>query len=164
MRGRIDSASRLISAPPEALYSAFAEPDAMEQWLPPSNMTGRMLHFDFREGGSYRMRLTYTGAHQGRGKSSEDTDDAEIRVTRLEKARRIEQEVTFRSSDPAFSGIMHMIWTFAPEGAGTRVTVQAENVPEGIHPEDHEAGLNSSLQNLASFVEGRTDSPQGDSR
>lgn len=33
----------------------------MEQWVPPNNMTATMLHFDFREGGSYRMRLTYKG-------------------------------------------------------------------------------------------------------
>lgn len=126
----------------------------MEQWIPPSNMTGEMLHFDFREGGSYRMRLTYADPHLGRGKSSEDADDVDVRVTRLEEGRRVEQEVTFDSADPAFSGIMRMIWTFKPEQAGTLVTVRAENVPEGIRPEEHEAGLSSSLANLAGFTEG----------
>lgn len=56
---RVDSASRLIQASPAAIYRAFAEPGAMEQWLPPGDMVGQMLHFDFRDGGSYRMRLLY---------------------------------------------------------------------------------------------------------
>lgn len=155
MTTRIDSASRLISATPTAVYRAFAAPGAMEQWIPPSNMTGTMLHFDFREGGSYRMRLTYAEPQKGRGKSSEDSDEVEVRLTKLEDGQRIEQEVTFESEDPAFSGIMRMIWTFQSEEDGTLVTVRAENVPEGIRPEDHEAGLNSSLKNLAGFVEGK---------
>lgn len=151
MTTRIDSASRLISASPKAVYRAFAEPGAMERWIPPSNMTGNMLHFDFREGGSYRMRLTYAEPQQGQGKTSEDFDEVDVRLTKIEDGQRIEQEVIFESEDPAFSGIMRMIWTFEPEGNGTLVTVRAENVPEGIRPEDHEAGLNSSLDNLAGF-------------
>lgn len=154
MTRRIDAASRLISATPGALYAAFAEPGAMERWMPPSDMTGQMVHFDFREGGSYRMRLTYPEPYRGRGKSSDDADDVEVRVTRLEEGRTIEQEVTFDSRDPAFRGIMRMTWTFEPEQDGTRVSVRAENVPEGIRPEEHEAGLSSSLDNLAAFTEG----------
>ena len=153
MSTRIDSASRLISASPRAVYRAFAEPRAMEQWIPPRNMTGKMLHFDFREGGSYRMRLTYAEPQQGQGKTSEDSDEVEVHLTKLEDGRRIEQEVTFESEDPAFSGIMRMVWTFQPERDGTLVMVLAENVPEGIRPEDHEAGMKSSLESLAGFVE-----------
>jgi uncharacterized protein YndB with AHSA1/START domain len=153
MTPRIDSASRLISASPQTVYRAFAEPGAMERWLPPDNMTGKMMHFDFREGGSYRMRLTYAAPQQGRGKTSEDSDEVEVRLTKLEDGQRIEQDVLFESEDPAFGGIMRVIWTFQSEGNGTLVTVRAENVPEGIPREDHEAGLKSSLENLAGFVE-----------
>ncbi len=153
MTTRIDSASRLIAASPMALYRAFAEPGAMERWIPPSNMTGKMMHFDFREGGSYRMRLTYAEPQQGRGKTSKDSDEVEVRIAKLEDGRQIEQEVTFQSEDSAFSGNMRMIWTFEPQGDATLVTVRAENVPSGIRPEDHEAGMKSSLENLAAFVE-----------
>jgi uncharacterized protein YndB with AHSA1/START domain len=153
MASRIDSATRLISASPMTVYQAFAEPGAMERWLPPGNMTGEMLHFDFREGGSYRMRLAYGEPQHGRGKTSEDSDEVEVRLTRLEYGRRIEQEITFESADPAFAGVMRMIWTFEPEDVGTRVTIRAANVPEGIRPEEHDAGLNSSLGKLAGFLE-----------
>jgi uncharacterized protein YndB with AHSA1/START domain len=153
MTSRIDSASRLIQATPQAIYRAFAEPGAMERWLPPDDMTGAMLHFDFREGGSYRMRLTYARSDQGRGKTSEDADEVAVRLTRLEEGRRIEQQVMFESEDPSFAGVMRMIWTFQPRDDGTLVTIRAEGVPEGIRPEDHEAGLISSLEKLAGFVE-----------
>lgn len=153
MTSRIDSASRLIQATPQAIYRAFAEPGAMERWLPPDGMTGAMLHFDFREGGSYRMRLTYAQSGQGRGKTSEDADEVAVRLTRLEEGRRIEQQVMFESEDPSFAGVMRMIWTFQPRDDGTLVTIRAEDVPEGIRPEDHEAGLISSLEKLAGFVE-----------
>ena len=124
----------------------------MERWIPPGNMTGRMLHFDFRAGGSYRMRLTYADPQQGRGKSSDDSDEVEVRLTKLEPGRRIEQQITFESEDPTFAGTMRMIWTFEPAESGTVVTVCAGNVPSGIQPEDHEAGMNASLRNLAAFV------------
>ena len=155
MSPRIDSASRSISASPGKIYRAFAEPGEMERWLPPGNMVGRMLHFDFRQGGSYRMRLTYNESQQGTGKTSDDADEVEVRLTSLEPGKRIEQEVVFESDDPAFSGTMKMTWAFRPRGDRTLVSVRAENVPVGISPEDHEEGLNASLDNLAAFVEWR---------
>lgn len=142
-----------MQAPPEAIYHAFTESGTLERWLPPSNMTGEVLHLDFREGGTYRMRLTYKDQQTGQGKTSETSDEMEVRITRLESGRRIEQEIVFESDDPAFAGTMRMVWTFEPLGSGTLATVRAENVPAGIQPEDHEAGMKSTLDNLAAFVE-----------
>ncbi len=71
MSSRVDTASKLVSVSPSAVYRAFAERGAMEKWLPPTGMTGTMLDFDFREGGSYRMRLTYMDPQQGQGKTSD---------------------------------------------------------------------------------------------
>lgn len=150
---RVDQASRRIGASPRDIYAAFSVPGAMEQWLPPGGMGGEMLDFDFREGGSYRMRLTYGGPHEGHGKTSGGADEVHVRLTRLDDGRRIEQEVTFESEDPAFSGVMRMAWTFQPEGAGTLVTVCAGDVPRGIRKEEHQVGLDASLANLAAFVE-----------
>lgn len=150
---RVDTAFRQIAAPADVIYRAFAMPGAMERWLPPDNMTGEMLHFDFREGGSYRMRLKYAESQRGSGKTSEDYDEVDVRLTKLEDSRRIEQDVSFESEDDAFSGVMRMTWTFQPKAHGTLVTVRAENVPDGIRPEDHEAGLSASLAQLANFVE-----------
>lgn len=125
----------------------------MERWMPPRNMTATMLHFDFQEGGSYRMRLTYKDPEDGRGKTSEDADEVDVRFVRLIDAKQIEQAVTFESDDSAFSGVMRMTWTFEHVENGTRVTIRAEDVPRGIRPEDHQTGMNATLDNLASFLE-----------
>lgn len=152
-RRRIDKAFRIIHASPSLIYRAFAEPGAMERWLPPRGMTGTMLAFDFREGGRYRMLLTYQHPDHSPGKTSEHSDEVEVRFVRLVTDKRIEQSVSFNSKDPAFAGEMKITWTFEESERGTAVTVCCENVPTGIRPGDHEAGLTSTLENLAAFAE-----------
>jgi uncharacterized protein YndB with AHSA1/START domain len=150
---RVDEATRVIQASPSVLYRAFEDPSALESWLPPKGMTGHVLAFDFRDGGSYRMRLVYSDKGKSRGKSSGDTDEVEVRFVRLIKDLYIEQAVTFDSDDPRFSGEMTVAWHFSVVLGGTKVTVRCESVPEGISRDDHQAGLSSSLQNLARFAE-----------
>ena len=87
------------------------------------------------------------------GKTSDDSDEVQAQVVNLEPGQRVVQEINFESDDPSFAGTMRMTWTFEPSDDGTCVTVCAENVPEGIRPEDHQAGLNSTLSNLARFTE-----------
>jgi len=94
---RIDKASRLINAPPSKIYEAFATPDALETWLPPQGMTGRVLAHDFRKGGLYRMRLSYDELEHTPGKTSEHSDEVEVRFVRLVPNERIEQTVTFNT-------------------------------------------------------------------
>lgn len=149
---RVDTASKLIHAPAKTLYEAFATADAVETWLPPQGMTGRMLAFAFREGGAYRLRLTYDEAHGAPGKTTDDADEVEVRFARLVPHERIEQAVTFESNEPAFAGEMRMTWLFEPAQNGTLVTVRCEDVPVGIGAEDHQAGLSSTLSNLAKYV------------
>ena len=153
MPGRVDIASKLIHASASTIYRAFATPGAMETWLPPEGMTGRMLAFAFREGGSYRMRLTYDEPQHTPGKTSGDADEVEVYFVKLVPDERIEQAVTFKSEDPAFSGEMRITWTLESVQNGTFVTVRCENVPTGIRREDHQAGLSSTLSNLAAFAE-----------
>jgi len=154
MSDRVDTASKLIHASASAIYRAFATPDAMEAWLPPEGMTGRILTFAFREGGLYRMRLTYDDPQHTPGKTSENADEVEVSFVRLVPGARIEQAVTFHSDDAAFSGKMRVTWMFDSVPDGTFVTVRCDNVPVGIRAEDHQAGLASTLSNLAAFVEG----------
>jgi uncharacterized protein YndB with AHSA1/START domain len=153
MSKRIDKASRLINAPASMIYEAFATPVALETWLPPKGMTGNVLAHDFREGGMYRMRLTYGELEHTPGKTSEHSDEVEVRFVKLVPNQRIEQVVTFNTENTEFAGEMRITWVFDKLEKGTKVTVLCENVPEGIRPEDHEAGLNSTLENLALFAE-----------
>ena len=142
-----------IEATPEALYSAFADAEKLMRWLPPGTMTGRALEYDFREGGRYRIALTHDDATPGSaGKTTDRTDVSTGSFLSLEPGRRIVQSVEFESTDAAFAGEMIMTWSFEPTAVGSTVTIVAENVPPGISQADHDAGLRSSLENLAKFM------------
>jgi uncharacterized protein YndB with AHSA1/START domain len=151
---RTDRASRLIHARPEIVYRAFVDADALIRWLPPEGMRGQMLDFDPQPGGGYRMALHYLDAeHEAPGRSGEDVDVVEGRFIAMVPGRKIVQSAVFEAEDPAFAGTMTINWLFEPAGNATRVAVVCENVPAGIRKADHDAGLKSSLANLAAFVE-----------
>jgi uncharacterized protein YndB with AHSA1/START domain len=150
---RTDNASLVIAAQPDDIYRAFSDPVALMAWLPPENMAGRVLEYDFREGGSYRIELNYgEAASPGAGKTAERTDISSGRFLSLTPSKRIVQSVQFESADASFAGEMLMTWTFDSLDEGTRVTITADNVPPGISKADHDAGLRSSLENLAVYL------------
>lgn len=148
---RIDTANRMIEASAETVYAAFADPVAWEQWLPPTGMTGHVQEFDFREGGRYRLTLHYAD-EPGAGKTTTDEDVSQGTFIKLVPNELVVQRIVFESDDPTFAGTMLMTWKLEPVARATRVTMTAENVPSGISPEDHQAGLRSTLDNLAAFV------------
>ena len=149
---RIDTASLIIAAPAETIYGAFIDAEALLAWLPPEGMTGELLEFEPRPGGALRMALHY--GTPGHGKTTADTDVVESEFAELVPGQRVVQLVRFRSDDPAFAGIMRMVWDLEPAEGGTRVIFLAEDVPPGISMEDHDAGLRSSLENLKVYVMG----------
>ena len=151
---RTDVASRVISASPENIYDALIDPDALTAWLPPAGMSGRFEHFDARPGGSYRLVLNYAAGSTGMGKATANTDIVEARFLDLVRGVRVVQAVDFVSDDPAYSSTMVMTWELSPVDGGTRVEIRADNVPAGISAEDHAAGLESSLKNLAAHLDG----------
>ena len=152
---RIDRASALVAAGPARVYAALVDADALVEWLPPAGMSARFDHFDPRVGGGYRLVLTYVGDSGSPGKSTAESDVVEARWTELVPGTRVAQAVRFESEDPAFAGTMTMTWNLEPAGGDTtRVEIRAEDVPPGISAEDHAAGLESSLRNLADYLTG----------
>jgi uncharacterized protein YndB with AHSA1/START domain len=150
---RIDTASLLVSADAKTVYDAFADPTALVNWLPPEDMQGRVIEYEFRPGGAYRIELTYPDeTAPDVGKTTGRTDVSFGRFLALEPNERIVQSVEFEAEDPAFAGEMTLTWFFETVAGSTRVTVAAESVPPGIAQADHLAGLRSSLENLSRFV------------
>src|SRR5690554_2674852 len=151
---RIDSASRFIKASPKTIYKAFVDPRALVSWLPPKGMKGHIYEFDARDGGAYRMSLTYVETdHSTQGKTSEDVDLVKGRFLEFSPNKRVVQLVEFESEDPVYAGEMIMTWTLTSDPKGTKVSIICENVPEGIRKEDHDVGLRSTLDNLAAYTE-----------
>jgi uncharacterized protein YndB with AHSA1/START domain len=144
----------MIAVPPEQVYVALVDPEALVAWLPPSGMTGKFERFDLRPGGSYRMVLTYADSAVSTGKATTDSDVVEVRFAEIVPGVRIVQAVDFVSDDPAYSGTMTMTWEVTAVEGGTRVDITADDVPDGISAEDHAAGLSSSLANLADYLQG----------
>ena len=75
---------RVLRAPPERVYRAFLDPDAMAKWLPPHGFTGKVHQMDARVGGGYRMSFTNFGtgkSHSFGGRYVELTPHERIRYT-----------------------------------------------------------------------------------
>lgn len=146
--------SKSIKAPPEAVYRAFTDPEALAVWLAPGDMIGKVHSFDYRVGGGYQMSLYYPSSETNmRGKTSEKEDRYTARFVELTPPRRIVEAITFDSGDPAFAGEMIMEVILEDEDGGTRVSILFKDIPSGIRPEDNEVGTQSALEKLARYVE-----------
>lgn len=146
--------SKRIEASPEALYRAFTDPAALEIWLVPGTMTGKIHTFDLRAGGGYQMSLYYPASEpEHRGKTAAREDRYTARFVELIPLTRIVEAITFDTTDPALAGEMTMTVTLEQRDSGTEVTIQFDHIPPGIRPEDNDAGTQSSLEKLARYVE-----------
>lgn len=153
--GRIDTVSKVIAASPHVLYQTFMNPDALIKWLPPEGMSGEVDQFEPHAGGKYRLILYYEGEETTAGKTTENSDVSEGTFVELVPDMKIVMSGVFESDDPNFEGVLTMTWYFEENLEGTKVTVIAENVPQGISKDDHIDGLTSSLENLEYFAETR---------
>lgn len=149
---RTDMAARVVPSTPSGVYEALTDAHALLRWLPPPGMTARLCEFDARVGGGYRMTLTYREPPEGGGKTNGDSDEVTVRFLALEPTRKVVQEVSFASDDPAYDGTMTMTWSLAVAADGTEVTVRCDDVPPGIDPEEHLTGLAESLSQLAEYL------------
>ncbi len=151
---RTDKASRRIAAPAETIYRALVNAEVLAAWLPPIGMTARIELFEPWPGGRYRMILTHEDPDETMsGKTTHDSDVVNGTFVELIPERRVVQDIDFEADDPAFAGTMRMTWSLNEAGGETEVAIVCMNVPEGIRKKDHDAGLSSTLENLASFVE-----------
>lgn len=116
-------------------------------------MRGQVERWDPRPGGGFRMVLVHLDP-DSHGKTSDATDVIDVEFADLVPPERVVQRAVFEADDPSYAGTMTMTWHLGAAGDGTEVTVTATDVPPGIDQAVHEAGIASSLANLASYVEG----------
>lgn len=133
---------RVIAAPPERVYRAFIDPDAMAKWLPPHGFTGRVLEMNAKVGGKYRMQFTNLSngqVHAFGGKYLE-----------LVPNERIVNTDVF--DDPNLKGEMRTTVTFKAVSVGTEMHVEQSGIPAAIPVEGCYLGWQDSLQLLTLLV------------
>jgi uncharacterized protein YndB with AHSA1/START domain len=133
----------VLRAPPERIYRAFLDADAMAKWLPPHGFTGKVHELDVRAGGRYRMSFTNfsTGhAHSFGGEYLELVPGERIRHTD-------------RFDDPNLPGEMRTTISLKKVSCGTELSVVQEGIPEVIPVEACYLGWQESLTLLAQLVE-----------
>jgi uncharacterized protein YndB with AHSA1/START domain len=134
---------RVLRAPPERVYRAFLDADAMAKWLPPNGFTCKVYQLDAKVGGVHKMAFTNftTGdSHSFGGKYIELTPHERIRYTD-------------QFDDPNLPGEMQVTVTLKQVSVGTELNVVQESIPEIIPPEACYLGWQESLILLAKLVE-----------
>jgi uncharacterized protein YndB with AHSA1/START domain len=134
---------RVLSAPPERVYRAFLDADALAKWLPPFGFTGKVEHLDPRVGGSYKMSFTNfsTGTpHSFRGEYLE--------LKPLELIR-----YTDRFEDPQLPGEIRVTVKLKPVSCGTELDIVQEGLPAVIPVDACCLGWQESLLQLAQLVQ-----------
>jgi uncharacterized protein YndB with AHSA1/START domain len=143
-----------INAPCERVYRAFLDARDVQEWMVPTGMTSHVHAFDGREGGAFRVSLTYEAPGE-RGKSSEHTDTYHGRFVELVPNQRIVEVLEFETDNPELQGEMTMTITLTNADGGTDLVAAHDGLPRGLSPADNELGWRISLGKLTALVEGR---------
>jgi uncharacterized protein YndB with AHSA1/START domain len=155
----------LVRAPREDVYRALLDPGAVARWRVPDGMTAEVHEWEPREGGRFRVSLTYRGDLAGDqagepagdqvGKTGAHTDTYAGHFARLVPGEQVVEVMAFESDDAALRTEMTMTTTLREVEGGTEVELLHEGVPDEVRPEDNETGSRMALAHLARWVEGR---------
>lgn len=134
---------RVLRAPPERVYRAFLDADALVKWLPPHGFTARMHHMDPTVGGSFRMSFTNFSSghtHAFGGEYLELTPHERIRYTD-------------KFDDPNLPGLIEVTVELKSVSCGTELHVVQTGIPDVIPAEACYLGWQESLSLLALLIE-----------
>ena len=134
---------RVLRAPPDRVYRAFLDPDAMAKWLPPNGFTCKVHHMDAKVGGTYKM--SFTNFTTGKSHS--------FGGTYLELKPNECIRYTDKFDDPNLPGEMQTTITLKKVFCGTELNIAQEGIPHVIPPEACCLGWQESLTLLAQLVE-----------
>ena len=134
---------RVLRAPPERVYKAFLDADAMVKWLPPHGFTGKVHHLDAKVGGTYKMSFSNFGSGNGHSFGG--------KYLELVPNERIVHTDAF--DDPNLRGEMKTTISLKKVFCGTEVNVVQKGIPEVIPAEACYLGWQESLVLLAQLVE-----------
>ena len=134
---------RVLRAPPERVYRAFLNADAVAKWVPPNGFTGTVHHMEARVGGTFRMsftNFTTEQSHSFGGEYLELVPNALIRYTD-------------KFEDPNLPGVIQVTVSLKAVSCGTALSIVQEGIPDVIPVEMCYLGWQESLVLLAKLVE-----------
>lgn len=134
---------RVLRAPPEVVYKAFLDADALARWLPPYGFTAKVHHMDAKVGGTFRM--SFTNFRTGNG---HDFGGSYLELVPGERLR-----YTDKFDDPNLAGDIVVTVNLKKVSCGTELNVVQEGIPDVIPLEMCYLGWQESLKQLATLVE-----------
>ncbi len=140
---------RVLRSPPEKVYRAFLDADALVKWMSPYGFTSRVHSLDPRVGGGFRMSFTNFGtghSHSFGGTYHELVPGEKLRYTD-------------KFDDPNLPGEMTVTVTLRKVVCGTELNIEQAGIPAVIPAEMCYLGWQESLAQLANLVE--PDIPNG---
>lgn len=137
------SLQRVLRAPPERVYRAFLNADALAKWIPPHGFTGTVHHMDAWVGGTFRMSFTNFSTQQSHAFGGEYL---ELRPNELIR-------YTDKFDDPNLPGVMQVTVALKAVSCGTELNVLQEGIPDVIPLEMCYLGWQDSLLLLTQLVE-----------
>ena len=134
---------RVLRAPPERVYRAFLDADALAKWLPPNGFTAKVHHMDAKVGGSFRMSFTNFGSGQSHSFGGEY----------LELSPHERLRYTDKFDDPNLPGVITVTIQLKKVSCGTELHIEQAGIPEAIPAEACYLGWQESLILLGKLVE-----------
>ena len=134
---------RVLRAPPERVYKAFVDADAMAKWLPPDGYTCKVHQFDAKVGGTFRMSFTSFATGHGHSFGGEFLE--------LKPAERLRYSDKF--DDPNLAGEMMVTVVLKAVSCGCEIDITQEGIPDLIPLEMCYLGWQDSMRQLAALVE-----------
>lgn len=134
---------RVLTAPPEKVFKAFVDADAMASWLPPNGFVAKVHLMDVKVGGTYKMSFINFTTGSGHSFGGEYL---EIKPNELIK-------YTDRFDDPNLPGEMITTIKLKAVPCGTELFATQEGIPSVIPAEMCYLGWQESLEKLKKLVE-----------
>lgn len=137
------SLHRVLTARPEKVFRAFADPLATSSWLPPYGFLCQVHEMNFKVGGKFRMSFTNFSSgnsHSFGGEYLEIIQDEFIKYSD-------------KFDDPNLPGEITTTIQLREVSCGTELKVLQENIPDVIPVEMCYLGWQESLDKLKRLVE-----------
>ncbi|MGA9698203.1 MULTISPECIES: SRPBCC family protein [Acinetobacter] len=133
---------RVFNAPPERVFKAFIDPDALVKWMAPNGFTAKVHHLEAKVGGTYKMSFNNfsTGSSQSFGGTYHELIPNQL------------LRYTDQFDDPNLPGQIEVIIQLNPVSVGTEVNITQSGIPDVIPVEACYLGWQESLQLLTLLI------------